>query len=200
MFSFKAYLKEQVGQHHVMTFMRANPPTEGHATVVGKQLDIAKKRGATHSVILSHSHDSDKNPLSPQQKLKHAKKAFPNANIETSSPEAPTILHHAVRAYNSGAQHLHVVVGSDRVGQFTKLLTDYNGKPSKHGMYNFKSITVHSAGERDPDAEGVAGVSGTMMRKAARSDDRETFHAGASSAMSEKEKDDMMKDIQKGSK
>ena len=198
MLKFNSFLKEQEGQHHVMTFMRANPPHAGHEKVVNKLLEIAKKKKATHSVILSHSQDPSKNPLSPRQKLRHAERAFPNANVEVSSPDNPTILHHAVRAFGGGAEHLHVVVGQDRVGQFQKLLNDYNGKESKHGMYKFKSITVHSAGDRDPDAEGTEGISATKMRQAAKSGDRATFHAGASSSMSEKHKDEMMKDVQKG--
>jgi hypothetical protein len=200
MLRFKNYLLEQAGQHHVMTFMRANPPTAGHEKVVDKVLETAKKQGATHSVVLSHTQDDSKNPLSPQQKLKHAKRAFPNANVEVSSPDHPTLLHHAVRAFQNGAQHLHVVVGQDRVEQFKNLLNNYNGKESKHGMYNFKSITVHSAGDRDPDAEGTEGISATKMRAAAKSGDRATFHSGTSSAMSEKHKDELMNDVQKGMK
>jgi hypothetical protein len=200
MLRFKNYLLEQAGQHHVITFMRANPPTAGHEKVVDKVLETAKKHNATHSVILSHSQDDTKNPLSPQQKLKHGRRAFPNANVEVSSPENPSLLHHAVRAYQNGAERLHVVVGQDRVGEFTNLLNRYNGKEAKHGTFNFKSITVHSAGDRDPDAEGVTGISATKMRAAAKSGDRATFHSGTSSAMSEKHKDELMSDVQKGMK
>lgn len=198
MLRFLSFLKEQAGQHHVITYMRANPPTAGHEKVVDRVLETAKKHNATHSIILSHSQDAAKNPLSPQQKLKHARRAFPNANVEVSSSEHPTILHHAARAHQAGVQHLHVVVGQDRVKQFHDLLHKYNGVQSKHGMYKFKSITVHSAGDRDPDAEGTEGISATKMRQAAKSGDRATFHTGASSAMSEKHKDDLMKDVVRG--
>lgn len=191
-------MQEAYEPSHVMTYMRANPPTAGHETVVNKVLDIAKQTGGSHGVILSHSQDASKNPLSPAQKLKHAKRAFPNANVEVASDDAPTILHHAAIAHNNGVQNFHVVVGQDRVGQFNKLLNDYNGKESKHGYYNFKSIIVHSAGDRDPDAEGVTGISGTKMRAAAKAGDAATFHSGASSAMSEKHRNDMMRDVQKG--
>jgi len=194
----EGYLLEAIMPNHVTTFMRANPPTAGHAKVVDKVLDIAKDTGGSHSVVLSHSQDPSKNPLSPTQKLKHARNAFPNANVQTSSEEAPSLLHHAVSLHNQGVKNLHLVVGQDRVGQFEKLLNNYNGKESKHGYYNFDSINVHSAGDRDPDAEGVEGVSGTMMRKAAKSGDRNTFHSGSSAAMSEKHKDDMMRDVVKG--
>lgn len=197
---FKLYLNEMLMPTHVMTFMRANPPTAGHETVVNKVLDVAKKTGGSHSVILSHSQDPKKNPLPPSQKLKHAKKAFPNANVEVASDEMPTLLHHAVRYNQQGIKNLHVVVGQDRVQQFKDLLDKYNGVEKPHGYYKFNNITVHSAGNRDPDAEGLEGISGTKMRQAANSGDRETFHAGASSAMSEKQKDDLMKDIVKNSK
>jgi hypothetical protein len=196
--SKKQALPEEVERHHVLTFMRANPFTEGHLTVARKVLDLAKKNKATHSIILSHSQDAAKNPLLPEQKLKYAKKALPGANVTTSSPQAPTMLHHAVNAYNSGAKHLHVVVGEDRVDEFNKLLNAYNGKQSKHGMYNFKSITVHSAGNRDPDAEGTVGISATKMRAAAKAGDRQIFHAGAASTLSRKDKEDMMNDVRKG--
>ena len=196
--SKKQAISEEAEPHHVMTFMRGNPFTEGHLTVARKMMDIANKAKASHSIILSHSQDKVKNPLSAEQKVRYARKAVPGANIIASSPQQPTLLHHAVNAYNNGAQHLHVVVGEDRVDEFKKLLNTYNGQQSRHGMYNFKSITVHSAGNRDPDAEGTVGISATKMRAAAQSNDRKTFHAGAASTLSPADKDSMMRDVQKG--
>ena len=193
----ESFLAEGIEPTHVMTFMRANPPTAGHEKVVNRVLDVAKDTGGSHSVVLSHSQDAAKNPLPPSVKLMHAKRAFPNANVEASSEEHPSLLHHATRLYNQGVRNLHLVVGQDRVGQFTSLLNKYNGVDSKHGMYKFDNINVHSAGDRDPDAEGVEGVSGTMMRKAAKEGNRSLYHMGASSAMSEKHRDDMMKDTLK---
>jgi Cytidylyltransferase-like len=199
MLNFIRYLKEMAeGSSHVTTFMRANPPTAGHQKVVDKVKEIASKNNAIHSVVLSHSHDPEKNPLTSEQKIKHAKRAFPNTNISTSSREKPSFLHHASDLSSQGVKHLHVVVGQDRVSEFKNILNKYNGQEGKHGKYNFKSITVHSAGNRDPDAEGVEGISATMMRNAARNKDRKTFHAGASANMSPKEKDEMMKDVRSG--
>ena len=43
-----------------------------------------------------------------------------------------------------------MVVGSDRVKEFSTLLKTYNGIESRHGYYKFKNIKVISAGERDP--------------------------------------------------
>jgi hypothetical protein len=68
------------------------------------------------------------------------------------------------------------VAGSDRVEQFEKLFNDYNGKE-----YNFNSIQVVSAGERDPDADGAEGMSASKMRAAAASGDFDSFAQGVPS-------------------
>ena len=58
-----------------------------------------------------------------------------------------------------------LVVGSDRVTEFRELLEEYNGVEGKrHGYYGFDNIEVVSAGDRDPDAEGVEGMSASKMR------------------------------------
>jgi hypothetical protein len=66
-----------------------------------------------------------------------------------------------------------MVVGSDRVEEFKRLLNKYNGKD-----YNFDSISVVSAGERDPDATGVEGMSASKLRALAKEGDFETFKSG----------------------
>ena len=62
------------------------------------------------------------------------------------------------------------VAGSDRVNQFNELLNKYNGKE-----YNFNSVKVVSAGERDPDAQGLEGMSASKMRDLAARGDKRTF-------------------------
>jgi hypothetical protein len=93
-----------------------------------------------------------------------------------------------------------VIVGSDRAKEMHSLLHKYNGKPSAggHKGYNFKSITVHSAGQRDPDAEGVSGISASKMRAHAAEGNKKAFHAGAPSKMSAAHKDAMYHDVRKG--
>ena len=58
----------------VMAFGRMNPPTTGHLKLIDKVKETAEKMGAKHEVIISHSQDSKKNPLSAQQKIKHLKR------------------------------------------------------------------------------------------------------------------------------
>ncbi len=66
------------------------------------------------------------------------------------------------------------IAGSDRVVEFEKLFNDYNGK----GEYEFRTIRVISAGERDPDSDGVEGMSASKMRELAAAGDLEGFASG----------------------
>lgn len=146
---------------HVLAFGRMNPPTIGHGALVDKVKELADANKAKHTVVLSHSQDQEKNPLSIDQKLKHAKRFFPGINIIGASNTLPTFIHHAKDLHKKGVDHLIMVGGSDRVDEYKKILDKYNG-PGKD--FNFKRIDVVSAGERDPDAEGVTGMSASKMR------------------------------------
>lgn len=197
--SFTEYLQEAAEKHHVLAFGRMNPITSGHEAVVNKVHEVAKKHGAEHTVVVSHSQDAKKNPLTGEQKVKHASRAFPGTKVKSASKEHPTILHHAAELHKAGVQHLHVVAGSDRHKEMHELLHKYNdGKAQKHGSYQFKSITVHSSGARDPDAEGTTGMSASKMREHAGKGEKEKFHAGAPSKMSTKHKDEMYHEVRKG--
>lgn len=196
MLNFSNYfLTEKDNTTEVTTFMRTNPMTIAHEGLVNHVKRLATDLDAGHSIVLSHTHDGDKNPLTPEQKLRHAKLAFPGANVSVSSPESPSLLHHVSNLYKKGVRNLHVVVGDDRVDQFRNLLQKYNGQEKDHGYYNFDNITVHSAGRRDPDAEGMEGVSGTRQRELARNGDFEGFRAGAPSAMNDQHVMNLYNDI-----
>lgn len=183
-------------KHAVMAFGRMNPPTAGHEEVVKKMHEVAKEHGAEHHLVLSHSEDKKKNPLPVDKKVAHAKNAFPGTNVRGASKDKPTILHHAADLHKSGVQHLHVVAGSDRHQAMHDLLHKYNdGKEHAHGSFKFKSITLHSSGERDPDSEGTAGVSGTKMREHASSGNKKDFHANLPKSMKPEHKDALYHDL-----
>jgi len=199
MLSFKTLSEQTSSDHHVITYGRMNPPTNGHEKLVNKVHQIAKKHNASHEVILSGSHDSKKNPLSPAQKKKHASRAFPGTNVTVADKAHPTLLHHLSRLHSQGVKHVHIVVGSDRVQEFHDLAHKYNGVAGRHGHYKFKSITVHSAGQRDPDSEGVSGMSGSKLRAHANAGNYSEYRKGVSSNMSDKHAKEMYNDIRKGS-
>ena len=198
--SFLEILKEEEssGKHHVMTFGRMNPPTTGHLKLIDKVKEVSKKHNAKHSVVVSHSQDAKKNPLSGAQKVKHLKRYSTDTHFEKSSKEHPTILHHAAELHKKGVSHLHVVVGSDRVKEMHHLLHKYNGVEAGHGKYHFKKITVHSAGHRDPDAEGAEGMSGTKMRHHAQSGNFKEFRKGVPSHVSDEHAKELMHHVRKG--
>jgi cytidyltransferase-like protein len=198
--SFLDILEEEKSgeKHHAMTFGRMNPPTTGHLKLIHKVKEVAQKHSAEHSVVASHTQDSKKNPLSSEQKIKHLKRYSPGTNFVAASKEHPTIMHHAAALHKKGVTHLHVVVGSDRTKEMHHLLHKYNGVEGGHGKYHFKKITVHSAGHRDPDAEGTEGMSGTKMREHAKNKDIHSFKKGVPGHVPEHHAKELMHDVRKG--
>ena len=103
------------------------------------------------------------------------KKMFPQhaRNIEIN--QTNMVLDIATLLYKKGYTDLKMVAGSDRVREFDTMLKKYNGVQSRHGKYDFNSIEVVSAGERDPDAEGATGMSASKMRDAVAKNDINSF-------------------------
>ena len=196
---FLDYIQENKDNHAVMSFGRMNPITKGHQKLVNKVQQVARQVGGSHHIVLSHSQDKNKNPLSSADKLKHAKRAFPGANLSTSDKESPNYLSQATKLHKKGVSHLHVVAGSDRVSEFKGTLNKYNGTHSK-ALYNFKKITVHSSGDRDPDSHGTSGISGTKMRGHAAAGNYKAFKSGAPTGMSDTHVKHMFNDVRKGMK
>lgn len=200
--SFKDIIQEQeeFKKPAVIAFGRMNPPTTGHLKMIDKVRETAARLNAHHEVIASHSQDNKKNPLTAEQKIKHLQKYSPGTNFVAASKEQPSIFHHAEKLSKAGHDHLVVVAGSDRVKEFHDSLNKYNGKPNKEGHvpYNFKKITVISAGHRDPDSEGAEGMSGTKMREHAKNRDFASFRQGVPAHVDDKNAKELMHDTRKG--
>ena len=164
--SFKQYLVEEE-REVFFTFGRMNPPTIGH----GKLLNVLSTKAGRnpYKVYLSHTQDGRKNPLEYRQKVKHVRKMFPkhSRNVILGT-KAKTVFDAATKLYEEGYNRVTMVVGSDRTVEFKTLLEKYNGVKGRHGFYNFEKINIVSAGERDPDAGGVEGMSASKQRENAR--------------------------------
>jgi hypothetical protein len=192
--------------HHTIAFGRMNPPTAGHEKLVNHMKETAKKFGGNSTLVLSGSQDitpaqkkAGKNPLSPEQKLKHANNAFPGTNIKVADKQSPTILQQAADLHKQGVTHLHFAGGSDRQAM-VDLLKKYNGVKGAHGEYNFKDISFENAGERNENATGVEGVSGTKLRGLASAGKKDEFHSHLSSQMKPEHKDELYNDLRKAMK
>ena len=160
-------------KHIVFSYGRMNPPTAGHSKVVDKVKSHADKLGANHAVVVSHSQNNKTDPLHHEHKKEYLRHIHPDVNFEHSTKDHPHFLAQLKKFNQEGHTHATMVVGSDRVKQFKALAHKYNGKE-----YNYKKIHILSAGQRDPDAEGVAGISGTKMRNHASGNDFKSFKAG----------------------
>ena len=164
----------------VFTFGRMNPPTIGHEKLADKIKKVASKEKADARIYLSHTNKPGSDPLSYNDKIKFANKAF---GIAYKS-NAKQIFQVVKELYKQGYTDVVMVVGSDRVKEFDSKLKQYNGK----GDYDFDSIKVVSAGQRDPDAKGVEGMSGTKLRNLAKDGDQKTFMQGLASKLSAMDK------------
>lgn len=173
---------------------RMNPPTKGHEENVNGLKALAAKNNADHKVIASRSHDASKNPLSPETKEKHLKRAFPNTHIEMADKQHPTLLHHATKAHSEGYKNLIVTGGGDRANEYHHLLHKYNGVEGRHGYYKFDNISVHSTGERKK------GVSGTDMRNHVKNGDYNSFKRNLPTAIQKNDSHskELYNDVRKG--
>lgn len=175
----------------VFTFGRFNPPTIGHEKLIKA---VSKQAGRDDYLIFpSHSFDKKKNPLTSDIKVDFMRKMFPqhakqiqyNTDIKTPI----NVLQHLQGTY----EDICMVVGSDRVPSFTGMLTKYNGVE-----YTFRNIEVVSAGERDPDADGAAGMSASKMRAAASEADFVTFQKGIPDTLDISAKMELFMAVRKG--
>ena len=154
----------------VFTFGRMNPPTTGHQLLVNKLVAHAHSSKSTPRVYLSHT-TGKKDPLPYDKKITFARAAFGAIVRKSNARNVIDILKELER---EGFSTITMFVGSDRVASFTKLLNTYNGKE-----YTFEKIEVKSAGERDPDADDVSGMSASKMRALAKDDKAVEFLRGA---------------------
>jgi hypothetical protein len=194
---FREFIAENTEKHAVMAFGRMNPPTTGHEVLVHKVKSVAKQVGGSHHIVLSHSQDAAKNPLTSAQKVKHAKRFFPDTNISLATKDEPNFLTQAAKLHKQGVTHLHMVAGSDRVPEYHKLLHKYNGT-HEGALFNFKKITLHNAGARDPDAEGTSGMSASKMRSHATSNSFDDFKQGIPKHVPEHHAKELFRDVRKG--
>ena len=158
----------------VVVFGRFNPPTVGHEKLLQKASSEAKRLGFDLKIYPSRSVDSKKNPLQPGAKIEYMKKMFPDYEEDIKDdPNGRTIFDVLTGAFNLGYKAITIVVGQDRLSEFQSLAQKYNGD-----LYDFEDLQVISAGARDPDSDGIEGMSASKMRDAVAKDDFKGFAKG----------------------
>ena len=194
--SFKSFLVEE-DKTIFFTFGRMNPPTTGHEKLMK---ELSKKSGRNpYRVFLSQSSDNKKNPLDYNYKVKTVRKFFPkHARSVMLDKKVKNVFDAVTKLYDEGYKNINMVVGSDRTNEFKKLLEKYNGVKGRHGLYKFNKINVISAGDRDPDADDVSGMSASKMRKLASDGDFTQFSQGLPRSVSNNEAKKVYNEVRKG--
>ena len=175
----------------IFAFGRFNPPTTGHAKLMKEVITQARKNNANHIVYASASTDRRKNPLDVNTKVKFMKKMFPQNKIQAAGGNQRTFME-ILKFYNKMYGEVIMVAGSDRIREFQSLADKYNGKD-----YEYKKVTVVSSGERDPDAEGVTGMSASKMREMAKNNDYRNFKTGVT-GLSDSDTKELFNAVKKG--
>ena len=194
--SFRNYLVEEEKTLYFV-WGRMNPPTAGHE----KLLDFLKAKAGNnpYRIYLTQTEDQNKNPIPFVQKVKFARKGFPQyARQIMMDRKLKTIFDAVTSFYNEGFKRIVVVAGGDRIREYEVTLNKYNGKKGRHGFYNFEKITVMNAGDRDPEASGVAGVSGTKLRGFVKSGDFTSFAQNMPKKLSNADAKQVFNAVRKG--
>lgn len=167
----------------VIIFGRFNPMTTGHEKLLETGKHISESTNSDYVIFPSRSHDNVKNPLPFSTKMRFMKKSFPEYRHNIFDTEE-----HGIRnafdifewVYSHGYNEMYYVVGSDRVTEFTKI----GGIFSRD---NDMKVNVVSAGDRDPDADDVSGMSASKMREYVRNGDFNSFESGTPKGLNSKE-------------
>lgn len=166
-----------------IAFGRFNPPHLGHLQLMDTAAASAEQEGSDYMIIPSRTQDKKKNPLDAETKVALMRSMFPQHSERIiNDANTRTIFDVLKKAHNDGYTNVRIVGGADRVNEFNKLANNYNGN-----LYAFDNIEVVSAGDRDPDAEGIEGLSASRMRLAASEGDFKTFRLGMPPDMRPKE-------------
>ena len=173
-------------------FGRMNPPTAGHEKLIMKVQSIAKRIKGDAVIYVSASQDKNKNPLDARTKIKYLQPLYRDVKFIAAGGNTRTFMEVLKNAFNKKYSDVYMIGGSDRVSEFKKLMTTYNGKD-----YDFDKTEVMSAGERDPDAQGTSGISGTKMRLFAVKNDYNSFRKGLPTKMKDADGKNLFRDLRR---
>ena len=190
--TFKEFLAKGSKRPKAVAFAfgRMNPPTAGHEKLIEKVESIAKRIKGDAIVYVSATQDKDKNPLDARTKIKYLQPLYPGVKFKPATGNTRTFMEVLSNDLNKKYSDVYMIGGSDRVEEFKRLITKYNGQ-----SYDFDKTEVMSAGARDPDAQGTTGISGTKMRLFAVKGDYNSFRKGLPTKMKDADGKKLFKDL-----
>ena len=184
----------------VFVWGRYNPPTIGHQKLFDNAARVARFWGADLVIYPTHTQSQAKDPLRSDKKVEYLKKMFPQyENSFVYDTEVKTMFQ-ALGKLQIKYDELVWVAGSDRVPEYGNILKSRNGMENKSGKidFTFRKAECVSAGGRDPDAEGAAGMSASKMRDAAKKVETTKFMSGIPDTLSNSQKLELMQEVRIG--
>lgn len=147
---------------------------------------VANSRGYVLRIHATRTTDSDKNPLLYEKKVNYMREIFPRYKDyikEDNSNSIAELLSFLSKDY----ANVVIVCGEDRVEDYNKLAERLN-----------IDIEVVSAGRRDPDSDGVEGMSASFMRACVKEGDFTSFRTGLPSSVEVSKARTLFEDIRRG--
>ena len=180
------------GKTVAFTFGRFQPPTSGHQKLAEALAKVASSEGATAFMYPSRTNDLKRNPLPIKSKIKWMRKFFGDSVKVVDDGGVSTMFDALSKFHQEGVKKVIMVIGGDRVAEMKKTIEPYT--KGKNKKYSFE-FSVASAGERDPDAEGVVGMSASKMREAAGKNDLDSFRNGMPTTASKTDAREMFDEL-----
>lgn len=182
--SFLSFFNESRHRGAVIAYGRYNPPTIGHEKLVDIVEKTATSKGFDAFIVPSHTIDSVKNPLNYDEKAEILNQLTTSAKVDSNGKSLINLLSHL---QSLGYTHVMHVAGSDRIPEFEAFIKRYNGQQDKKGNvpFYFKDYTFQSAGDRDPDSDGIEGMSASKLRSLAKEGNEDEFKEGMSAKLSD---------------
>lgn len=152
---------EASGKACVFAFGRFNPPTKGHLKLMDIMVQEARKHSCPALLFLSHSQDSNKNPLPYKEKLDFVRKAAPSGLTVVESP-AKNVFDCLANLGATGYKVVWFIAGDDRG-------TEYQKFEKYKKDFGIDEIHIVSAGKRGQGSlDNVENISATELRKMAK--------------------------------
>lgn len=142
----------------IFTYGRFNPPTIGHKAMIQKLVRNARNMGADPFIVVTHTQNKKKNPLTAAEKVKILEKMFPGVPVLATSKQEPSPKYIIQKLRNKNYNKIAMMVGSDRLKSF-----------------NWVGVPIISGGVRDPNANNATGMSASKARKTAMTGNLKKF-------------------------
>ena len=160
---------ESTDKSVVFAFGRFNPISIGHQKLIELVNKTAIANNAEGMIFASHTEDNKKNPLDYNDKIKFLRiltDKTSSTKIVASKINNP--FEAVEELAKQGYKKIILVAGSDRVSEYKRA--------EKYALENgATSFDVISAGDRDPDADDVTGISASKLRQFVIDNDEQSF-------------------------